>query len=378
MVSLADTSVNSDVWKVNEKAQKLVLFTIQNNPYTVNDFYEYASKVNSPTKPGRKKEETIKLKYTDFVNTSLRTYEEAHLAEKYLDYKMLYREYREGILLFQLMDEKVWSKAAKDTAGLEKFFQGIKGKYRWEDRANCVIINAKDEQLRKLAFEKLKELETRGKVELSHPSSQGLAFKLKSTETDVEKHTAELERVVKNLTSDTTLLLAIKGYYKKGEPKTAGKARIEKIVSYLTEKGVNKNRIETIDGGLQNTKSVNQIDFVYYGTRIVHIERSINETSGSALNVKIETGLFEKKDKPYFKGGEVSFANGYYEVKQDDRFLGVNIKNIEPARDKELKEVKGLVISEYQAQLEKEWLQSLEKKFPVKVNEEELKKLVKK
>jgi peptidyl-prolyl cis-trans isomerase SurA len=43
-----------------------------------------------------------------------------------------------------------------------------------------------------------------------------------------------------------------------------------------------------------------------------------------------------------------------------------------------LPEAKGLVINDYQAQLEKEWLQQLKTKYPVNVNEKEWSEVVKK
>ena len=44
---------------------------------------------------------------------------------------------------------------------------------------------------------------------------------------------------------------------------------------------------------------------------------------------------------------------------------------------KALKETKGLVISDYQSQLEEEWLELLRKKYPVIVNDSLLKNVIK-
>jgi peptidyl-prolyl cis-trans isomerase SurA len=56
----------------------------------------------------------------------------------------------------------------------------------------------------------------------------------------------------------------------------------------------------------------------------------------------------------------------------------VHISSIEKPRIKTFEEARGLVISDYQSYLEKEWLDELAKKYPVKLQEEELKKLIKK
>jgi peptidyl-prolyl cis-trans isomerase SurA len=53
-------------------------------------------------------------------------------------------EYRDGILLFDLTDQKVWSRATKDTTGLKEFYETHKNNYMWEDRLEATIYNIKD------------------------------------------------------------------------------------------------------------------------------------------------------------------------------------------------------------------------------------------
>jgi len=56
---------------------------------------------------------------------------------------MLMNEYRDGILLFNLTDEKVWSKAVQDSIGLDDFYKAHKDNYMWGERleADIIILN---------------------------------------------------------------------------------------------------------------------------------------------------------------------------------------------------------------------------------------------
>ncbi|MCM1067081.1 MAG: peptidylprolyl isomerase [Muribaculaceae bacterium] len=54
------------------------------------------------------------------------------LATTDADYRNLLNEYHNGILLYEISNEKVWDRAAKDREGLEAFFKANADKYGWE------------------------------------------------------------------------------------------------------------------------------------------------------------------------------------------------------------------------------------------------------
>jgi len=58
-------------------------------------------------------------------------YEKKQLEEKNADYRNLVNEYRDGMLLFEISNRNVWEKASTDTAGLRKFFEANRAKYKW-------------------------------------------------------------------------------------------------------------------------------------------------------------------------------------------------------------------------------------------------------
>ena len=55
-----------------------------------------------------------------------------NLAATNAEYRNLLNEYRDGILLYEISNQNVWDKAAKDKEGLEAFFKKNIKKYKWD------------------------------------------------------------------------------------------------------------------------------------------------------------------------------------------------------------------------------------------------------
>jgi len=58
--------------------------------------------------------------------------ERRDLAKNNPDYRNLLNEYRDGMLLFEVSDRKVWTKAKQDKEGLENYFRTHRDKYTWD------------------------------------------------------------------------------------------------------------------------------------------------------------------------------------------------------------------------------------------------------
>ncbi len=110
------------------------LVTIDGMSVSINKFSEYILAYQSVGSD-------IDVMYIDFLNEELLAYEESKLEEKYPEYKALLQEYREGILLFDLTNKKVWSKAVEDTLGLQAFYDANKSNYTWEKRVDATIYS---------------------------------------------------------------------------------------------------------------------------------------------------------------------------------------------------------------------------------------------
>lgn len=149
--SALDTMVFHAQWEAPEnKYMSKALFTFADSSITVGDFAAYIMEKQ------RKEEKQaldkyVQKRYSQFVNATLENYEDSQLETKYPEFKMLMKEYRDGILLFELTEEKVWGKAMKDTVGLQEFYEANKTEFMWDSRVNISIFKCKDEKIAKKA-----------------------------------------------------------------------------------------------------------------------------------------------------------------------------------------------------------------------------------
>jgi len=89
---------------------------------TLEDFIDYYRTLRSEMTAGSTIQSAVMKNLNMFQDAELLKYEESQLSNKYEDYRELYREYRDGILLFSLTEKKVWKKAMEDTVGLKAFY----------------------------------------------------------------------------------------------------------------------------------------------------------------------------------------------------------------------------------------------------------------
>lgn len=145
--SFADSTLNKGMWRYPEGHGSLdeVLFKIADQKYTVADFFNYLQREQKPN--SHSPEVYMRIQYNNFTDDRIISYEESHLEDKYVDYKMLVNEYREGILLFELMEQEVWNKAVEDTVGLRRYYEQHKNKYQWKPRVKATVYNSDSEEV---------------------------------------------------------------------------------------------------------------------------------------------------------------------------------------------------------------------------------------
>lgn len=145
LITKVDTSFLSGKWKADAaKGMEKPLFTLGKEASTQAEFAEFLAQNQSRQPKESVTEALVRKSYDYFRNEKIIAYEDARLEQKYPEFRMLMQEYRDGILLFEITDENVWSKALKDTAGLEAFHNQNKAKYMWGERVEAVVYKSKD------------------------------------------------------------------------------------------------------------------------------------------------------------------------------------------------------------------------------------------
>lgn len=239
---------------------KKTVFVLGGVKYTQADFVAYLLK--SSRRMNKKTDTSLLVDETfeSWSENEVVAYENSNLENKYNDFRLLMQEYRDGILLYELTDENIWTKAVKDTTGLNAFYEANKQNYMWDTRVQAQVINCLNESIACKVYKKLNK----------------------------------------------------------------GVADIEKLQAKINKK--------------------------------------------SSLNMDVKSGLFLKGENTFVD--QVEWNVGLSDLIHDNNNVKVvYIESVVLPQVKALNEAKGLITSDYQDFLEKEWMADLKAKFDVSINQ---------
>ena len=251
-------------WRLPDSFEKDdVIFSINERDFTYNEFGRHIMAAQRTyANNARPASEIVEKEYESFFESSILKYREDNLEMENQEFANILKEYRDGLLLFDLMEKEIWNKAAKDTVGLENYYEKNKTKYQWQERVDFVMASSADEDIATKVFKLMK----RGKSQ------------------------------------------------------------------------------EEIENALNNDKEQNVI-----------FTKGVYDTNDNRL-----PSDFNAK-----KG-----VSGVYN--HNEAFHVINVNEILPAGTKTLKEAKGMVINDYQNEIETNWVKSLYDRFRIEVNKDAL------
>ncbi len=118
------------------------MFSFTKQSYTVADFSKYLGDIRNINELNRNK--TMPQLLQQFVNTMAIQYYRNHLEEYDREFAAQLKEFKEGNLLFEIMQRKVWNQAAADSVGLKNYYTANKSKYWWEPSADVILFTCSD------------------------------------------------------------------------------------------------------------------------------------------------------------------------------------------------------------------------------------------
>ncbi|MEZ4875838.1 MAG: peptidylprolyl isomerase [Flavobacteriaceae bacterium] len=250
-----------------KESENKVIFKIGKTPYYYSQFAEYISQRQARLKPPKQKRLLIESLYDEFETNSLKEYFKQQLEEENDEYAGIIQEYRDGLLIFEVMSKNVWEKAKADTLGQMAYYNKNMDKYQWKQRVDGAIFSSGQREV-----------------------------------------------------------------------------------------------LETVENLLQQNITLEDI------------KKQMN--ANDTVNVIVTPGVFEIDQKELPQGFEVK--KGISKIYESNgTFTLVQVNSIIPSRSKAFDEVKGRVLSDFQNELEKKWMESLHAKYSVEVNKKTLKKIKK-
>ena len=138
-------NASQNVWELSKKLDNSQSFLIiKNQTLTYQNFLEYLNKNQKSIKKEWSTAVVVKRQYASFLEQAVFKYKEANLETENEEFAHILNEYREGLLLFELMQDKIWEGAKNDSIGLQEFYNANKQNYVWPDRIEGSVARSTD------------------------------------------------------------------------------------------------------------------------------------------------------------------------------------------------------------------------------------------
>lgn len=162
IVKTVDDSFYTMSWKQPENAKDFnkTLLTINGDKQVMGSaFLNY---LESQQKNGLKIKPVSSLVnelFKQWSDDQLIQYYNENLEREVPEFNYVMEEYRDGLLLFDLMEKEIWDRAKSDTIGAKKYYENHLDKYMWKERFNVDIYSSTDKSF----VEKTKKYIKKGK-----------------------------------------------------------------------------------------------------------------------------------------------------------------------------------------------------------------------
>lgn len=85
--------------------------------------------------------------YMEFERKSIIAYEDSIAPVKYPEYGFLRHEYEDGLLLFEIMQQRVWNRAIEDSIGAKQYYESNLSQYNSDKRVSIKVVTSQDQSI---------------------------------------------------------------------------------------------------------------------------------------------------------------------------------------------------------------------------------------
>ncbi len=153
--SLVGEKFIKGVWELPEtfKSHKdKTLFKINEKEVTYDEFGLFLLKNQRSSTRNKTLEGAIEEHHELFLEDKLKEFQEENLVNENEEYANILGEYRDGLLLFDLMETEIWNLAKKDTLALKSFYDNNAKNYKFKQRMDAVVASCvKQKDAKKVA-----------------------------------------------------------------------------------------------------------------------------------------------------------------------------------------------------------------------------------
>lgn len=153
--SQLDSTYFNGTFDADKISADKTIFVLDGKKYGQKNFAEFIEANYRTVKRGTPINEVVAELYKQWEKQSILDYEESKLPMKYPAFKALITEYHDGILLYEIMSDKVWNKAMKDTSGLKNYYETHKTDYMWGKRIDADVFECYTSEAAAATFELL-------------------------------------------------------------------------------------------------------------------------------------------------------------------------------------------------------------------------------
>ncbi|KAB1067179.1 peptidylprolyl isomerase [Tamlana haliotis] len=147
-----------NAWKLpSDFTATKTMFVLGDSKITYQNFGDYLLETQRQSRKQKSIASLVDEKYQAFLKKTLIAYQEENLETENSEYASVLHEYRDGLLLFELMENTIWNTAETDSVAIKNYYDAHKGDYFFDERIDAVIAASPNKKTLKKVSKLLKK-----------------------------------------------------------------------------------------------------------------------------------------------------------------------------------------------------------------------------